>query len=186
MIVVNLAQGLLAKAAETSPSPIVPQPIEIVVGFVAFTILLLLIRSKVVPRFEAAFQLRITSIEGGLEKAEAAQMQAEIILRKYQEQLKDAQIDGAKMREDARVQGVAIIEDFRGKAQEEAKRITAAASAAIEAERAQAIVSLRLEVGKLAIELASKIVGESLLDEVRQSRVVDRFLNDLDDLEKSK
>ena len=84
------------------------------------------------------------------------------------------------MREDARVQGAAIIEDLRTKAQEEAARITATAHASIEAERQQAITSLRTEVGALAVELASKIVGESLDDSARQSRVVDRFLEDLE------
>ena len=84
---------------------------------------------------------------------------------------------------DLRVQGAAIIEEMRTKAQEEAARITATAQAAIEAERQQAITSLRNEVGSLATELASKIVGEALDDQVRQSRIVDRFLSDL---EKSK
>ena len=72
---------------------------------------------------------------------------------------------------------------MRSKAQEEAARITATAQVAIEAERQQAVNSLRNEVGALATELASKIVGEALDDQVRQSRIVDRFL---EDLEKSK
>jgi F-type H+-transporting ATPase subunit b len=72
---------------------------------------------------------------------------------------------------------------MRSKAQEEAARITASAQVAIEAERQQAVNSLRNEVGALATELASKIVGEALDDQVRQSRIVDRFL---EDLEKSK
>jgi F-type H+-transporting ATPase subunit b len=35
-------------------------------------------------------------------------------------------------------------------------------------------------VGSLATQLASKIVGESLEDEARRTRVVDRFLDELD------
>ena len=81
------------------------------------------------------------------------------------------------------MQGAAIIEDLRAKAAAEAARITAAATASIEAERQQAITSLRKEVGALATELAGKIVGEALDDQVRQSRIVDRFIADL---EKSK
>ena len=69
---------------------------------------------------------------------------------------------------------------MRTRAQEEADRITGAASAAIAAERVADITSLRNEVGNLATELASKIVGEALEDQVRQSRVVDRFLADLE------
>ena len=60
---------------------------------------------------------------------------------------------------------------------------SASAHASIEAERQQAVTSLRNEVGALAVELASKIVGEALDDQARQSRIVDRFL---EDLEKSK
>ena len=108
---------------------------------------------------------------------------AEIALKKYNEQLSDARGEAAKIREDARVQGAAIIEELRTKAQEESARITAAAVAAIEAERQQALNSLRNEVGALATDLASKIVGEVLDDQVRQSRIVDRFLSDM---EKSK
>src|SRR6478736_39799 len=50
----------------------------------------------------------------------------------------------------------------------------------IEAERQQAVTSLRAEVGSLATALAGRIVGESLEDEARQSRVVERFLADLE------
>jgi F-type H+-transporting ATPase subunit b len=118
-----------------------------------------------------------------MERAERAQREAEVALNQYKAQLADARGEAQVIREEARVQGAAIIEEMRSKAQEEAARITATAQAAIEAERQQAVNSLRNEVGALATELASKIVGEALDDQVRQSRIVDRFLSDL---EKSK
>ena len=43
-----------------------------------------------------------------------------------------------------------------------------------------AFAKLRTEVGTLATSLASKIVGESLESEARQSGVVDRFLAELE------
>ena len=170
-------------AAAEELNPLVPHTSEIIVGFIAFTLLYLVLRSKVVPMFEKAFAARTEAIQGGMEKAEKAQREAQVALEQYTAQLSDARGEAQKIREEARVQGAAIIEDLRGKAQEEAARITAAATASIEAERQQAITSLRNEVGSLATELASKIVGEALDDQVRQSRIVDRFL---DDLEKSK
>jgi len=170
-------------AAAEELNPLVPHTSEIIVGFIAFTLLYLVLRSKVVPMFEKAFAARTEAIQGGMEKAERAQRDAQVALEQYTAQLSDARGEAQKIREEARVQGAAIIEDLRGKAQEEAARITAAATASIEAERQQAITSLRNEVGSLATELASKIVGEALDDQVRQSRIVDRFL---DDLEKSK
>ena len=170
-------------AAEAAANPLIPHTAELIVGTIAFALLFLVLRSKVVPMFEKAFAARTEAIQGGMEKAEKAQRDAQIALEQYTAQLSDARGEAQKIREEARVQGAAIIEDLRGKAQEEAARITAAATASIEAERQQAITSLRNEVGSLATELASKIVGEALDDQVRQSRIVDRFL---DDLEKSK
>ena len=170
-------------AAEEKVNPLVPHTAELVVGAIAFTLLFLVLRKFVVPMFEKAFEARTQAIQGGIERAEKAQAEAQRALAQYTEQLSKAQSEAQTLREEARVQGAAIIEDLRAKAQEEAARITAAAHASIEAERQQAVTSLRNEVGALAVELASKIVGEALDDQARQSRIVDRFL---EDLEKSK
>jgi F-type H+-transporting ATPase subunit b len=169
--------------AEAAQSPLVPKPAELIVGVIAFALLFLVLRKFVTPMFEKAFAARTEAIQGGIEKAERAQLEAAKALESYTAQLADARGEAAKIREEARVQGAAIIEDLRAQAQEEAARITAAAHSSIEAEREKAISSLRAEVGTLAVDLASKIVGEALEDQVRQSRIVDRFL---EDLEKSK
>lgn len=161
-------------------NPLLPHTTELIVGAIAFTLLFLVLRSKVVPMFEKAFAARTEAIQGGIEKAERAQLEAERALRQYTEQLSKARDEARTLREDARAQGVVIVEDLRAKAQEEANRITAAAHASIEAERQAAIASLRTEVGTIAVELASKIVGEALNDQARASRVVDRFLDDLE------
>jgi F-type H+-transporting ATPase subunit b len=164
-------------------NPLIPHPVEIVVGFIAFTLLFLVLKSKVVPMFEKAYAERTAAIQGGMEKAEQAQLEAARALASYNEQLSSARDESTRLREEARIQGAAIVEELRAKAQEEAARITAAAHASIEAERQQAITSLRNEVGALAVDLASKIVGEALDDQARQSRIVERFI---EDLEKSK
>ena len=170
-------------AAEEKINTLIPHTAELVVGAIAFILLFLTLRKFVAPMFEKAFTDRTNAIQGGIERAEKAQLEAQRALAQYTEQLANAQSEAQTLREDARAQGAAIIEDLRAKAQEEAARITATAQASIEAQRQQAITSLRTEVGALAVELASKIVGESLDDAARQSRVVERFL---DDLEKSK
>jgi F-type H+-transporting ATPase subunit b len=175
--------NLINWAAAEGANPLVPHTAELIVGFIAFSLLFLVLRSKVVPLFEKAFAERTEAIQGGMEKAERAQVEAERALAQYTAQLNEARGEAQKIREDARVQGAAIIEDLRSKAAEEAARITAAATASIQSERQQAMTALRNEVGALATDLASKIVGEALDDQVRQSRIVDRFITDL---EKSK
>jgi len=168
-------------AAEGKINPLIPHTAELIVGAIAFTLLFLTLRKFVVPMFEKAYTDRTNAIQGGMERAEKAQLEAQRALVQYNDQLSKAREEAQTLREEARVQGAAIIEDLRTKAQEEAARITATAHASIEAERQQAIASLRNEVGTLAVELASKIVGEALDDQARQSRVVDRFLEDLEE-----
>jgi len=134
----------------------------------------------VLPKFQAVLDERTAKIEGGIAKAESAQAEAAAQLAEYQQLLADARSEAARIREDARAEGSQILAESRTRAQEEAARIAETAQRQIDAERQQAAVSLRADVGTLATQLASKIVGESLEDEARRSRVVDRFLDDLE------
>lgn len=168
------------KAEAAAANPLIPHTAELIVGTIAFAILFLLLRRAVVPMFEKAYAERTEAIQGGIERAEKAQADAQAALEKYNQQLSSARDEAARLREEARAQAANIAEEIRAKAQEEASRIIATAHASIEAERQQAITSLRNEVGSLSVELASKIVGEALDDQARQSRIVERFMAELE------
>jgi F-type H+-transporting ATPase subunit b len=172
----------LAAAEDTTGErlPILPLMGELIFGLIAFAILLWVITKKVVPNLEKAYADRTAAIEGGMQQAEEAQQQAQAALEQYQAQLTEARAEAARIREEAREQGAAIVAEMRGQAQTEASRITEAAQKQIDAERQQAVVSLRAEVGRLSTDLASRIVGESLHEETRQKGIVDRFLAELE------
>ncbi len=182
----SLASPVLATDAEggggfwETAYPIIPHPGELIFGFIAIAILYWVVAKKVVPRLETVFAERTAAIEGGIAKAEQAQAEANAALQEYQAQLTEARTEAARIRQQAQEEGAAIIAELRQRAQDEASRITAAATQQIQAERQQALVQLRGEVGRLATDLASKIVGESLEDEARQRRVVDRFLDQIE------
>ena len=167
-------------AAASSQNPLVPTLTELIIGAVSFFIVFGVLGKVLLPRIRKALQERTDQIEGGLERAEEAQAEASRVLEQYRQQLAEARHEAARLREEAKEQGAQIIAEMRAEAQAEARRLTEAANAQIEAERQQALTSLRAEVGALATDLAGRIVGESLQDEARQSRVVDRFLDDLD------
>ncbi|MDO3395602.1 F0F1 ATP synthase subunit B [Nocardioides sp. SOB44] len=161
-------------------NPLIPHLSEIILGAVWFLILFGLIWKFVVPNFEKAYADRTAAIEGGLAAAETKQAEADAKLAELEAQLADARHEAARIREEAREQGAAIVSDLRAQGQAEQTRIVEAGKAQIEAERQQAVASLRAEVGSLATGLAGRIVGESLEDEARQGRVVERFLADLE------
>jgi F-type H+-transporting ATPase subunit b len=170
----------LVLAAEEAPNPILPHIPELILGFVAFIILLLVLKKYVVPRFEAAYEERAQMIEGGIEKAEKAQAEAEAALAQYQAQLKEARGEAAKIRDDARLEAEQIKAELRADAEAESQRIVAQGQAQLQAQKAQIIAELRADMGRNAVELASRIVGESLEDEARRRGTVDRFLAELD------
>lgn len=171
----------LLLAAEGDPNPIVPAPAEIIVALVFFGILVLLVAKYVVPTFEKTYADRTAAIEGGIQQAEVAQAEANAALDQYRAQLADARGEANVIREHAREQAVSIVAEAREQAQHEAARIVAAAEGHIDAERSSAAASLRAEVGSLASDLAGRIVGESLTDDERAQRVIDRFLADLEE-----
>jgi F-type H+-transporting ATPase subunit b len=173
-------QLIISAAAEGDVNPLVPNGWEMLVVFVGFAILFFIVVKFVVPMFEKTFAERAEAIEGGIAKAEKAQAEASAALEEYKQQLTDARTEANRIREEARAEGAQILADLKEKAAAESARITAQAHAQIESERQAAVVSLRSEVGTLATTLAGRIVGESLNDDERAARVVDRFLADLE------
>ncbi|PFG32619.1 F0F1 ATP synthase subunit B [Sanguibacter antarcticus] len=175
--------AILAAAGEEEVEGIrlfIPANYDIIWSAVVLIPIAWMFYKLVLPKFTEILDERTALIEGGLHQAEAKQAEADALLAEYKAQLLEARTEAARIREDARAEAGEIVTEARSKASEESARIFETAQRQIEAERQQASVSLRNDVGTLATELASKIVGESLEDAARQSRVVDRFLDELE------
>lgn len=175
-----MALASILAAAEGEPNPLVPHLSELIVGLVAFGLLYFFLARKVFPIFERTFADRRNQIQGGIERAEAAQAEARQALEQYRAQLADARGEANRIREDARVQGQQILDELRTRAQDESARIMERGEMQLAAERQQVVASLRSEVGQLAVDLSERIVRVSLSDDARQRQVVDAFLADLE------
>jgi len=169
-----------AAEGATEHNPIIPLWQEIVVGSVAFALLCFMLMKYVFPRMEQTFQARVDAIEGGIKRAEAAQAEANRTLEQYRAQLAQARTEAAQIRDEARADAEGIRQDVLAKAQEERDRIIAAGKEQLAGERQSIVRELRAEIGTLAVDLASRIVGDSLADEARQRGTVDRFMADLE------
>jgi F-type H+-transporting ATPase subunit b len=129
---------------------------------------------------EETFKARVEAIEGGIQRAEERQAEANALFEQYQQQLAEARSDAARIRDEARSQAEGVRAELLDKAREESERIVAAGRDQLTAERQNIVRGLRAEIGTLAVDLAGRIVGESLADEARQRGTVERFLSDLD------
>jgi len=175
----------IVASAEAAHNPLLPAPADLFWSSVVFVILLAFFWIKVLPNFKKTLDARTEAIEGRL--AEAERIQAEVATKtadiaKAQE---NSRAEAAAIREQARAEGVAILTELKEQANAEAAGITATAKQQIEAERQAAPVSLRAEVGTLAIDLASRVVGASLASDKVAGKVVDDFLADLESADKS-
>jgi F-type H+-transporting ATPase subunit b len=170
----------LAASGSEGTNPLIPSAVELIFGGLAFLVVFGLLGKILLPRIQKTLEERTDAIEGGLQRAEEAQAEAQQVLEQYRAQLAEARHEAARLREQAQEQGAQIIAEMREQASAEARRLVEAAHAQIEADRQQTLQALRAEVGGLAVELASRVVGESLADEARQRRIVDRFLAELE------
>ncbi len=135
---------------------------------------------KVLPNFKKTLDARTEAIEGRLEAAEKAQAEAAAKTANIEAEQSAARAEASQIREAARAEGAVILAELKEQASAEAARLTATAKAQIEAERQAALISLRAEVGSLAIDLASSVVGASLQNDKIATSVVDQFLADLE------
>ncbi len=182
-----MLNALVALAAETdheaAPNPLIPAWYDIVWSSVCFVIILFIFWKVALPRLTKMLDERGAAIEGNIAKADEAQRRAEAALEEYTAQLADARKEAGEIRDAARDDGKKILAEAKESAASEAARLTASAHSQIEAERQSALVSLRSEVGTLAIDLAGGVIGESLSDDKKAQAVVDRFLAELEESE---
>ncbi len=164
---------------EADINPLIPVWQEIVLGVIAFGLLCFVLMKFVFPMMEKTFRARVDAIEGGLKRAETAQAEANQLLEQYRAQLAEARTEAARIRDEARADAEGIRQDVLAKAREESDRIIAAGRDQLAAQRESIVRDLRAEVGTLAVDLASRIVGESLADEARNRGTVDRFISEL-------
>jgi len=173
-------EALLLAAEGEASNPLLPAIYDIVWSIIPFALVLLLFWRVVLPRLQKTLDERSEAIEGGIAQAESAQAEAKEALEKYNALLADARAEAASIRDQARAEGTQILQEMKTSAQAEADRIAENAQAQIEAERHQAVLSLRKEVGNLALDLASAVVQERLSEDAKAASVVDKLLADLD------
>jgi F-type H+-transporting ATPase subunit b len=179
-------RGYLAAASSPTAqgsdevNPLLPSWAEIILVAVIFAALWYLIAKFVAPRFEQTFAQRRDAIEGGIARAEAAQVEAQATLAQYQQQLAAARGEAAQIREGARAEAQRIVEEMRATAQQESARIVARGEEQLASQRGAIVRELRGEIGSLAVGLSEKIVDQRLSDDAQVRATVDAFLAELE------
>jgi len=159
-----------------------PASYDLIWGGLSFVIVLVLFWKFVLPRMKQVMDERADLIEGGIARAEEMQAQAQADLESYRQALAEAREEAAEIRTQAQADRRAIVDEARAEAAAAATAVTEAAEAAIERDRAQVVGQLTAQVGTLAVDLASKVVGQSLADDARVRQTVEDFVAELESM----
>ncbi len=149
----------------------------ILVEIVLFFVFLGVLSKWVLPPVTKAIAERQETVRMRLVEAEEARKSLASAEADYQQALADARHEAARIREEARERGAAVIAEARQRAQEEAQGILDEARRQIAADRERAFGELRTEIGAIATDLAGRVVGEPLSGDAEQ---IDRYLAEND------
>jgi F-type H+-transporting ATPase subunit b len=173
--------SILAQAEEQAEEAsqakhLYPEAGELIIGLIAFAVLFFFTWKWVLPRFRQVLDERRERIQGEMEQAEATRSEAQQLLEQYRSQLAGAREESNRIIEEARATAEQLRRDLQAKAEEEAQATVARAQDEIRAERARTFQELRSQVGSIAVELAERVVGQSLDDRAHQ-RLIDEYID---------
>lgn len=155
-----------------------PEVGELIVGLLAFAVLFFFTWKWVLPRFKQVLEERREKIQGEMERAEATRKEADKLQEEYRSQLHGAREEANRIIEESRGTADQLRRELQAKAEEEAQGIVARAQEEIRGERDRVFQELRAQVGSIAVELAGRVVGQSL-DEKTHQRLIDEFIDEV-------
>lgn len=178
-----LIGSILAQAEEhgeevSEAKDLYPAVGELIVGLLAFAVLFFFTWKWVLPKFKEVLEQRREQIQGEMEKAEATRKEADKLQEDYRTQLAGARDEANGIIEEARATADQLRRDLQAKAEEESQAIVGRAQEEIRAERDRVFQELRAQVGSIAVEIAGRVVGQSL-DEKTHQRLIDEFIDEV-------
>ena len=169
-------KAFLVAEAVSDKKDLYPHAAELIFGAVAFLIILVFMAKFVLPAMNKLLEERRQKIQGEMERAEATRVEADTLLTDYRAQLANARDEANRIIEEARRTADQLRVDLQAKAEQESQGIVARAQEEIRGERDRVFQELRSQVGEIAVELAGKVVGQSL-DKATHERLIDEYID---------
>jgi F-type H+-transporting ATPase subunit b len=167
---------VLVAAEEAAPNPLIPETVELIVGALAFIVVFAVLAKFAFPAMNKMLAERTAKIQGNLEHAEETRRTAEEELARYREQLANAREESNRIIEEGRRTAEQLRRDIGAKAEQEASATVSRAKEEIRLERDRVFQDLRQQVATIAVDLAGRVVGESL-DQQAHRRLIDEYID---------
>ncbi|MEZ4948016.1 MAG: F0F1 ATP synthase subunit B [Saprospiraceae bacterium] len=146
---------------------------------IIFAIFWLMIGKAAFRPIASALKKREDDIQHSLDEAKRAREEISNLKSENEELLKLAQEERAKILKEAKEAKDSIIAEAKESAKQEAKRIVSDAKELIENQKMAAIVEMKNTAGKMAIEVAEKILKSELKGDAANEDFVKRLVDDI-------
>jgi F-type H+-transporting ATPase subunit b len=156
---------------------ILPNPGEFVASIVSFALVFWILAKFGWPAISEMLDKRADTIREGLERAEAARIEAERLLVEYKQTMADARKEAGTILQQAKQAAEATRLEGQAKTQAEIDDMLAKARDSIEGERKAAIATLQASVADLSIAVAGKLIGGELSAEDHRA-VIEKYVSE--------
>ncbi len=127
-----------------------------------------------------AVKSREDMIRNALDSAEKAREEMKVLQADNETVLRKAREERDKIIRDARLSTERMLAEAKEKSQSEADAMVKRAKELIEREKNTAIAEVKREVAGLAIEVASKVVSQTLKNDAEQQKLIERYLKEIE------
>ena len=156
---------------------IIPNLAELIPALISFAIVFFVLSKFAWPAVSDMLDKRAETIREGLERAEAAKIEAERLLEEYKQTMADARKEAGTILQQAKQAAEAQRLEATAKTQTDIDDMLTKARESIEGERRAAIASLQASVADLSIAVAGRLIGSELTDE-DQLKVVEKYVSE--------
>ncbi len=150
----------------------------VIVELITFLVMLAVLARYVYPEIVRLAEARQRTIAEQLKLAEDARTAAEERLKDAEARLNDARKTAQGVLDAAGKSAEQLRQEIRQKAEDESKRTVEAARKEIEAERDQAVRSVRNEVADLVVSATERVIGETL-DDHKHRQLIERAIQEV-------
>ncbi len=147
---------------------------------VVFLIVLFLLSKYAWKPIIKAIRARENSIADALTTAEKVKEEMAVLSADNEKLLQEAREERSKILKEAKQAGEKLIADAMDKASESARKLTIDARRDIDNEKNAAISELKIQSGKLALNIAGKLLQKELSGKEEQEDYVKKLIKDLD------
>ncbi|MGN9234242.1 F0F1 ATP synthase subunit B [Atopobiaceae bacterium HCP3S3_D6] len=182
LVLASAALPEAAMAEEISgPAILLPKLSEFVPAAIAFGVIWVLLAKLAWPSVLKMMDARENKIKSDLDEAERQRKEATAAAAESKAKISEAEREAEEIVADAKREAEAQRAQILDEAQKSASDIIAKAHNVVNLERHKAMVELSDSVVDLSVEIAGKIIGDSL-DEAGQRKLAEKYLEEVGSL----